>query len=128
MTRCATPKPAKGSKTREKARAKARQRRSDWFVYQAVDLRDGHLCRLCHCWQGANIERHHIVFRSQCGETTTANVLSLCAECHQSVHAHRVTLSGDADTVLTVVRAQGISRSDSRRALKDAINKGEAPV
>ena len=127
MTRCATPKPTKGSKTREKARAKARQRRSDWFVYQAVDLRDEYRCRLCQQWKGEDIQRHHIVFRSQCGETTTANVLSLCAECHEAVHAHRVTLSGDADTALTVVRAQGISRSDSRRAFEDAI-KGEAPV
>ena len=103
LARHALRKPAKGSKKREKACAKARQRRSDWFVYQAVDLRDGLRCRICLEYRGLDIQRHHIVPRSLGGLTTTANVVSLCAECHLiGVHGKKLTISGNADEKLKI--------------------------
>lgn len=109
LTSHALRKPAKGSKKREKARAKARQRRSDWFVYQAVDLRDGLRCRICLEYAGVGIHRHHLVYRSAGGRTATENVLSLCANCHLvGIHGGRLKASGDADERATDGRLCGV--------------------
>ena len=109
LARHALRKPAKGSKKREKACAKARQRRSDWFVYQAVDLRDGLRCRICLEYAGLDIHRHHLVYRSAGGRTATENVLSLCANCHLvGIHGGRLKASGDADERGTDGRLCGV--------------------
>lgn len=109
LTSHALRKPGKGSTKREKARAKARQRRSDWFVYQAVDLRDGLRCRICLQYAGVDIHRHHLVYRSAGGLTATENVLSLCANCHLvGIHGGRLKASGDADERGTDGRLCGV--------------------
>lgn len=101
----ASPKPAKGSTKRAKARARRQEAAHAKTVYLAVDARDRFACRVCCAHKGDSIHRHHIVFRSAGGPTTTANVCHLCDECHRAVHAHRVKLTGDADGALKVKAA-----------------------
>jgi hypothetical protein len=56
-------------------------------IYALVDARDGLKSRLSGIYCGESIERHHIKPRSLCGETTTANVISLTPYEHRQVHA-----------------------------------------
>lgn len=94
----ATAKPRRGTAKREKAKSKRAQAKADRLVYQAVDARDKHRCRVCLQYRGSDIQRHHIQPRSLGGDTTTANVISLCAECHLvGVHRKKIVLSGNAD-------------------------------
>ena len=83
------PKPE--PRARVKARAKRATAKADAGVYAAVTARDGGRCRVC---MQPGTERHHIVYRSQGGETSTANVLVLDAACHQAVHARRLVIHG----------------------------------
>lgn len=93
--RTAPPKPQKGTRTREKARA-ARAKAKAWkAVCEAVRARDGG-CRICRVWS-VWMEYHHVIFRSQGGTDDTSNVVWLCRRCHNRVHARRVWISGDAD-------------------------------
>ena len=102
----ALPKPVLGSAKRAKAAGKRRQSKADRLVYAAVDKRDGHRCRVCLEYRGLDIQRHHIVYRSVGGQTTTANVASLCANCHLcGVHGGRIKLAGNADEKLTITAA-----------------------
>ena len=43
---------------------------------------------------------HHIIFRSQRGTDTLDNLLQLCARCHEAVHQHTLTITGDATTAV----------------------------
>ena len=99
----AQPKPVRGSAKRAKAAGKRRQSKADRLVYAAVDKRDGHRCRVCLEYRGLDIQRHHIVYRSVGGPTTTVNVVSLCATCHLvGVHGGRIKLAGNADEKITI--------------------------
>jgi len=70
-------------------------------VYDAVTAREDHCCRVCG--RGGDIHRHHIRGRAY---TTTADVVCLCAECHEFTHVRvggkRLKVSGNADALLTV--------------------------
>lgn len=101
----ASPKPIRGTARRERAAGKRRQSQADRLVYAAVDARDGHRCRVCLEYCGVDIHRHHIVYRSQGGETSTANVCHLCQSCHEAVHARKLTISGSADKRLQLKAA-----------------------
>lgn len=91
-------KPAKGTAKRQKASGKRKQSKADRLVYAAVDARDGHRCRICGEYAGIDIQRHHIVYRSLGGLTTTGNILSVCGTCHLvGIHGGRLKVSGDAD-------------------------------
>lgn len=98
MIGTATPKPAKGTAKRQKAAGQRAQAKADKLVYAAVDARDGLRCRICGEYAGLDIHRHHLVYRSAGGLTTTANILSLCPTCHVvGIHGGRLKASGDAD-------------------------------
>lgn len=102
-------KPAKGTTKRQKAAGKRKQSKADRLVYAAVDARDGLRCRICGEWAGLDIHRHHLVYRSAGGLTTTANILSLCANCHLvGIHGGRLKASGDADERATDGRLCGV--------------------
>ncbi len=91
-------KPQRGTAKREKALNKRAQAKADRLVYQAVDARDKHRCRVCLQYRASDIQRHHIVARSLGGKTTTSNVISLCAECHLiGVHLKKIVISGNAN-------------------------------
>jgi len=49
-----------------------------------VFSRDGWKCRCCKRRSGLHC--HHIVFRSQGGDDSTENLITLCSTCHDSVH------------------------------------------
>lgn len=115
LDRCAPPKPIKGTRTRQKAASKRAQAKADRLVYAAVDARDGHRCRACHAYRGYEIQRHHIVPRSLGGETSTANVVSLCAECHLvGVHGKKLVISGNADERLQMKAAVAMLNGEAQ--------------
>lgn len=98
MIGTAAAKPKRGTAKRQKAAGQRLQAKADKLVYQAVDARDGLRCRICGEYAGIDIQRHHIVYRSLGGLTTTGNILSVCGTCHLvGIHGGRLNTSGDAD-------------------------------
>jgi len=53
---------------------------------QQVLRRDGWRCQLCGAM--SNLEVHHQQFRSQSGDDSEGNLITLCTGCHASAH-HR---------------------------------------
>ena len=51
---------------------------------QQVLRRDGWRCQLCGAL--SNLEVHHKEFRSQSGDDSEENLITLCAECHGRMH------------------------------------------
>ena len=48
--------------------------------------RDGWRCQLCG--SNRNLEVHHREFRSHGGANDERNLITLCFDCHRSVHGH----------------------------------------
>ena len=94
------PKPEPRARTKARKRAKTQRIRAQ--VMDAVDMRDGSTCRICHCNMVAfDLQRqphhHHIIYRSHGGTDTLENVILICALCHDRVHrSGTIRLSGDA--------------------------------
>jgi 5-methylcytosine-specific restriction endonuclease McrA len=109
----ACPKPTTRYQSKaEKAKTVAAQERETWA---AVDARDGCCCRVCGTFCSPRAigtlhapHRHHLVYRSAGGNTTTANLATLCAKCHDAEHRHELRLSGDADARNEMGRLAGI--------------------
>jgi len=51
---------------------------------QQVLRRDGWRCQGCGTM--SNLEVHHRQFRSHCGNDSEENLITLCSNCHESVH------------------------------------------
>jgi ATP-dependent DNA helicase RecQ len=51
---------------------------------QQVLRRDGWRCQSCGTM--SNLEVHHQQFRSHSGQDSEENLITLCSECHASVH------------------------------------------
>jgi len=68
---------------------KVRPARLDAEAYrnlrQQVLERDGWRCQLCGSMAG--VEVHHIQRRSQTGEDSEENLISLCSACHRRIHS-----------------------------------------
>jgi 5-methylcytosine-specific restriction endonuclease McrA len=95
---------ANGGRVARKATRMAQVKANERVVHQAVDARDHYTCRVCgrYCSPRAvtlleRSHRHHLVYRSAGGKDTTANLVTLCATCHDDEHQKRIQLSGDAD-------------------------------
>lgn len=115
MERTAPPKPPRGSARKAKAKGKREQAKADRLVYAAVDRRDGHRCRVCLEYRGYEIQRHHILPRSLGGPTTTANVVSLCAECHLvGVHGKKLVITGSADERIQIKCAVAMLNGEAK--------------
>jgi hypothetical protein len=56
-----------------------------------VMVRDGYKCRKCGYRE--NLHCHHIKFRSEGGLDTSWNLITLCSDCHDAVHAYKVFIS-----------------------------------
>jgi hypothetical protein len=85
--------------------------RAERALFKAVDARDGRNCRCCGRKSDPNAicltkrgHRHHIVYRSAGGSDTTANLVTICYECHNDEHQHRLRIEGNADDALTFWR------------------------
>ena len=52
-----------------------------------VLFRDGYKCQQCKA-TNTRLETHHIVFRSNLGTDSPDNLVTLCAECHTTLHKH----------------------------------------
>jgi 5-methylcytosine-specific restriction endonuclease McrA len=53
---------------------------------QKILRRDGWRCQ--NCGSMSNLEVHHREFRSQSGEDSEQNLITLCTFCHTHVHRH----------------------------------------
>lgn len=69
-------------------RAKLVPLRLDPIAYenlrQRVLRRDRWRCQLCGAM--SNLEVHHRQFRSQSGEDSEVNLITLCSGCHKTIH------------------------------------------
>lgn len=100
------------AKPTSRAEAKADRRnaakRNQRMVYAIVTARDGRKCRACKRSVDPNAtdmlrraHHHHVVFRSAGGKDETGTLMLACARCHADIHAHRMTVIGNADGTLT---------------------------
>lgn len=55
-----------------------------------VYSRDGYKCRVCKLRKP--LHAHHLLFRSQGGDDTYYNLLSLCDDCHSAIHSRWVII------------------------------------
>lgn len=77
----------------------ARLRKMLWDRTRAMVLaRDGYRCRRCR--SRAQVDAHHIKFRSAGGDDSPNNVAAICRCCHDEIHAYRLSISGDANKAL----------------------------
>jgi 5-methylcytosine-specific restriction endonuclease McrA len=79
----------------------------------AARKRDGARCRLCG--DHRNLESHHVVPRSLVGKAqrdSVANLITLCAECHQDVTRHVVKLYPGPDGANGLVRVEKYSKAE----------------
>ena len=53
-------------------------------LHLQVLQRDGWRCQVCGRMNG--LEVHHIRFRSQNGDDSEENLITLCSECHRQMH------------------------------------------
>jgi 5-methylcytosine-specific restriction endonuclease McrA len=92
------------------AKRRAKKARSRLTVYERVcrlvDARDKDRCRLCGYFV-AEGEHHHIIPRSLGGKHTTANLMLVHTDCHESITLKRILVSGDADGVLNITDLRG---------------------
>lgn len=52
--------------------------------------RDSWRCKRPLCGCRNNLHSHHIVFRSQGGDDSLENLVTVCARCHDLIHNHKV--------------------------------------
>ena len=71
--------------------AKRRRIRLDADAYhrlhQEILKRDGWRCQGCGSLRG--LEVHHIQRRSQSGDDSDGNLITLCSDCHRAIHTCR---------------------------------------
>jgi len=79
-------------------RGRGKRLRLDPVAYEnlrrQVLRRDGWRCQSCGAM--ANLEVHHLQFRSQMGEDSELNLISLCHTCHELIHV-RTNSNGQHD-------------------------------
>lgn len=87
------------SRRETKAARKAAEESAWRAVCKAVDARDGKACRCCDKRSDPDAtgllergHRHHIVYRSAGGKDETSNLVTLCGNCHEAEHRHRLQI------------------------------------
>jgi 5-methylcytosine-specific restriction endonuclease McrA len=68
-------------------------------LHEHVLRRDGWRCQLCTSM--SNLEVHHKELRSQSGEDSEQNLITLCVACHSLAHGGQ---SANAGTKLNAIR------------------------
>ena len=72
-------KPSAGKRRRIRLDADAYHR-----LHQEILKRDSWRCQACGSLRG--LEVHHIQPRSQSGDDSEGNLITLCADCHKVIH------------------------------------------
>ena len=54
-------------------------------LHREILERDGWRCQVCGSLRG--LEVHHVQLRSQAGEDTDDNLITLCSACHRRIHS-----------------------------------------
>ncbi len=54
-------------------------------LHQGIMRRDGWRCQLCGAL--SQLQVHHLRFRSQSGEDSEENLMTLCHNCHATIHS-----------------------------------------
>jgi len=117
MTHQTFPKPTRKPKAKNRTvtkRRQAKRRKSEKVklsVYERVDERDGLTCVPCG-YKGRNtllraswwkyLQHHHIVPRSLGGAHTTANICTVCPDCHKLIHDKKLLITGNANAALVI--------------------------
>ena len=60
-----------------------------------VRARDGEKCRSCKLRN--NLSVHHIIYRSQQGPDESWNLITLCVQCHDALHAKNLRMEQDGE-------------------------------
>ena len=75
------------------------EREAQWRAcVKAVDARDHRICRCCGRKTNPDDvglkrgHRHHLIYRSAGGADTSANVVTLCFECHNDEHKSQLDI------------------------------------
>jgi len=70
-----------------------------------IKARDAGRCKICGSRLG--LMAHHIIFRSQGGDTAAQNLVLLCFRCHSMVHEGLLRVEGQAPHALRFLDEQG---------------------
>ena len=54
--------------------------------------RDGWKCRNPRCNFRGNLHVHHVIYRSEGGDDVTWNLVTICSNCHDRVHAYALSI------------------------------------
>ncbi len=81
--------------------------------------RDGYKCKQCNTKKGT-MEVHHIIFRKNGGSDDPENLITLCHDCHQSLHNEEIKLKNGGKkkgtlkyaTQMNSIRKQLLNRID----------------
>jgi 5-methylcytosine-specific restriction endonuclease McrA len=73
----------------KKSRPKKRKANTPDDLRSSVLLLDGHRCRFCGVRRDGSLHVHHVFYRSQQGPHEQSNLISLCDECHDTVHSDK---------------------------------------
>ena len=69
---------------------KRRRLRLDPERYRQLKMkileRDGWKCQ--HCGTRDQLQIHHMIRRSQSGDDSEGNLITLCSDCHRAIHAY----------------------------------------
>jgi len=76
-------------------------------IRRAVFRRDGGKCRVPGCRHAVFTDVHHIVLRSEDGEHSLENLVTLCAAHHDAAHAGTLIITGSASSHLEFTHADG---------------------
>lgn len=66
---------------------------SERDIYLGVLERDNNQCRSCGTGGENRLHVHHIVHRSRGGGHDAANLVTVCWQCHNLLHAHKLSIS-----------------------------------
>jgi hypothetical protein len=66
-------------------------------IRRAVLLRDRCRCRVPGCSRRRYVDVHHLVARSDAGEHSRSNCITLCSTHHRRLHEGKLLITGDAD-------------------------------
>jgi hypothetical protein len=93
----ATPKHKLRLRAEDRYKEKLANEKLEKHIHAAIDQRDGLRCRAFQTKLSKNgglmrgVQRHHIIFRSMGGATTTRNMCVLGPLAHAKIHARRLT-------------------------------------